>query len=527
VAGELFVGGDGLAIGYLGDEQLTAERFVAHPFARAAERLYRTGDIVRYRPDGALEFIGRRDNQIKVRGFRIELGEVEAALKSHPGVAEAVVVVRSPTGAEKGLAAYYQARAGQVVTPQELRRHLQDRLPSYMVPGNIDVVESFVLGPTGKVDRNALPATGGVAESSGGTLRPLTPLENQLIAIWEQVLNVRLIKVTDNFFDLGGTSLMAVQLFSQLKQVFGKDLPLATLFQAPTVEQLAHVMETEGWQPPWKSLVAIQPGGTKTPIFMVPGVGGNVLGFAHLANLLGSDQPFYGCQSRGLDGREPPFRRIEDMAAAYLKEIREIQPTGPYRIAGSCMGGVVAYEMAQQLKQSGEEVSALVMIETWLPVSLRRRYYRAFTFFKPALFIAQGIWRHMSSIARRGPRAWWSGVRGMVGIGLDMLRKRDVYRGDNQIQYQDVVSAANFRAMASYVPRKYPGYLHFFLASERPVNRRFDTRMAWARLAEKGYSLDTVNVATSGEFYQHPHVDKLAERMRTVLDESPPGEGSS
>ena len=279
-------------------------------------------------------------------------------------------------------------------------------------------------------------------------------------------------------------------------------------------------MQDEGWSLPWRSLVAIQPGGTNTPLFMVPGVGGNVLSFAHLSNLLGPDQPFYGTQSRGLDGTEEPFRCIEDMARAYIGEIREIQPKGPYMLGGACMGGVVAFEMAQQLAASGEEVAVLALIEIWLPRSLSKRRDSLSFSFHPMVFVVQGVVRHLLALRHKSPREWSSYVRARPGIVKEMIDQKDIYRGDRSILYQDAVSAANFRAMAEYLPRPYKGRLHLFLASDRPVNPARDTRLEWASLAEGGYSLHRINAKMSGDLSIHPYVTEFADKLRSTLSRS-------
>lgn len=271
--GELYIGGMGLARGYRRAPQLTAERFVASPF-RAGERLYRTGDQVKWMPDGRLEYIGRIDYQVKLRGFRIELGEIESVLADDPTVKQAVVIVREDVPGDKRLVAYVLPRAGTTCDPQALRKAVRDVVPDYMVPAAIVPMTDFPLTPNGKVDRHALPApTLEPEHASAPAIEPRNRLELQLVAIWEQVLGITPIGVRDNFFALGGYSLLALRMFSAIEQTFGKRLPMAVLFQAPTIEQLADVLADEGCTVRWRSLVAIQPEGRKTPFFAVPGSG--------------------------------------------------------------------------------------------------------------------------------------------------------------------------------------------------------------------------------------------------------------
>lgn len=271
IPGELYIGGMGLARGYRGAPQLTAERFVSSPF-RAGERLYRTGDQVKWLPDGRLDYIGRIDYQVKLRGFRIELGEIEAVLADDPTVKQAVVIVREDAPGDKRLVAYVVAREGRRCDPQALRRALRDMVPDYMVPAAIVPLNEFPLTSNGKVDRGALPAP--VAEPVHDSAQPIEPrnrVELQLVAIWEQVLGITPIGVRDNFFALGGYSLLALRMFSAIEQTFSIRLPMAVLFQAPTIEQLADVLAGEGCTVRWRSLVAIQPEGKNPPFLRFRG----------------------------------------------------------------------------------------------------------------------------------------------------------------------------------------------------------------------------------------------------------------
>jgi amino acid adenylation domain-containing protein len=327
VPGELFLSGDGLARGYLNRPELTAEKFVANPFGDGfGARLYKTGDLARYRPDGNIEFLGRRDHQVKIRGFRIELGEVESALNELIAVSESVVVSREDEAGDKRLVAYVVPKQAHTLNVVELRDFLIKKLPDYMLPSAFVFLDKLPLTPNGKVDRKALPKPSRTSPEIGsGPLAPSDVLEQQLVQIWEKVLRVRPVGLRDNFFDLGGHSLIAVRLFSELRKQTGRNFPLATLFQAPTVEQLAEFLRKDGWSPHWSSLVPIQPGGGKPPFFSVHGGGGNVLLFRDLAHRLGSDYPFYGLQSQGLDGKGNYLRSVTEMASHYLDEIREFR----------------------------------------------------------------------------------------------------------------------------------------------------------------------------------------------------------
>jgi thioesterase domain-containing protein/acyl carrier protein len=366
IAGELHIGGEGLARGYRNRPDLTAERFLETPFGR----IYKTGDLVRYRTGGELEYLGRLDHQVKVRGFRIELGEIETVLARHESVQRAVCVARDD-GEGLELVAYVVPR-GIPVAPAHLRRYVAAHLPPYMVPKAIIALPAFPLTPNGKVDRKGLPAPARERLLTDEVVAPRTPLERKLVAIWEHVLDIRPIGVTDNFFDLGATSIAAARLFAQIEHELGDSLPLGAAFRAPTIEQLAELIESPDDASRWTSLVPIQPLGERRPIFCVHGGAGTILHLEPLARRLGPEQPFFGLQSRGLYGGAPPLQTVEAMAAHYLAEAREVQPHGPYVLGGYCFGAIVAYEMAQRLLAEGEEVSLLISFNGPSPSWIQR-----------------------------------------------------------------------------------------------------------------------------------------------------------
>ena len=286
--GELYIGGTGLARGYLGRPELTAERFVPSPF-EPGERLYRTGDMARWLPDGALECLGRADTQVKVRGFRIELGEVETILGRHDAIGRCVVVVREDEPGDKRLVAYFESASETVPAASDLRTHLRNDLPDYMIPSAFVALDKLPLTPNGKFDRKALPRPDqGRTEVETGYVAPRDSLEVALAGIWSGVLKVPTVGIHDNFFELGGHSLGAVVLLSEIRKLTGKTLPLATLFQASTIAEFADLLRQDGWAPSWSSLVPIQPAGSRRPLFLVHGAEGNVLLYRALTQLSGN-----------------------------------------------------------------------------------------------------------------------------------------------------------------------------------------------------------------------------------------------
>ena len=374
VPGELHIGGAGLARGYLNRPDLTAEKFIKNPYREEPNsRLYKTGDLARYLPDGNIEYLGRIDNQVKIRGFRIELSEIEAVLAQHPFVTENAVIVHEASK-NKRLVAYLVQNKGQVIENTALRDFLKERLPDYMIPSSFVIIDTLPLTANGKIDRKAL--VGWVERSETHLFKvsektfvaPRTPDEELLAGLWASVLGVERVGVHDNFFDLGGHSLLAVSLLAQIEQEFGKHLPLAALFQGATIAELARLLNpstdtTNQWAP----LVAIQPNGSKRPFFCVPGAGGNVLYYHQLARHLGQDQPSYGLQAVGLDGETAPDTRVEDMAARYIQEIQTVQPQGPYLFGGHSFGGWVALEMSKQLQLKGQKIAKLLIFDTTVP----------------------------------------------------------------------------------------------------------------------------------------------------------------
>lgn len=519
VPGEIYIGGHGVAKGYRRRPDLTRERFLAHPFRKdEGARLYRTGDMGRYRPDGTIEHLGRCDHQVKIRGFRVELGEIESVLSRHPAIRQAVVAARDDQHGFKQLVAYLVRGDSRAPSVTELRNFVRATLPDYMTPSHVVFLEALPLTANNKVDVRALPAPADDGLAGGkGMIAPCNSIEVQVAALWQQVLGVHEVGVHENFFDLGGHSLKAAQLFFLLEAIYGKQLPLATLFQAPTIAELAEVLSQEHWVPPWRSLVAIQPNGSGIPLFVIPGVGGNVLMFSQLARLLGPEQPVYGLQARGLDGKELPFTSIPEMARHYVGEIRTIRPSGPYLIAGACTGGVIAYEMAQQLDAIGEH-AVLTMMDSWHPMSYKRHRYKPLLPVWLPVFVLVKLWGFGLRLLRTPCSEWlplFKEKQKTLGALLRGIQTEDRREQPYQLER---ITQATMRAVARYDVHEYAGGLLNIVAANRPVGDSvLDSRKEWERFARGGTETAFIPAEDSGLLLRAPHVHDTVEHLRRYL----------
>ncbi len=526
VTGELFIGGDGLARGYLNRPELTAEKFVPNPFAAegSSPKLYRTGDHARYRAVGSIESLGRNDHQVKLRGFRIELGEIEAILRRHEGVGQCVVVARENLAGEKMLVAYFEPQGGSGPAASELRTHLKKELPDYMIPSAFVVMEKFPLTPNGKIDRKALPPPEGrSAEIQDEYVAPRDPVEQGLALLWSKVLKVGRVGLNDNFFELGGHSILAVRIVVEIEKLYKTRLPLATLLQAPTVGELAQVLRNENWQPAWSSLVPVRPGGSKPPLFLMHSHGGNVLEYYPLVSHLDADQPVFALQARGLDGHIVKGQSLEEMVAAYLTEVRSLQPAGPYFLGGFCFGGLLALEAARQLTSAGEEVALVAMIQTMCPVAAR---------FCPTTSRLQRWWYQTTkridlereNLSDRGngyffqrSRRIWDVAWARFAIALDKLTANGNHRRkDPAMAYIfEALGVEHDKVFEQYQPRSYDGDVLLVRASKQ-LRGLVDRYLGWKDLLPG--NLDVCEVPGHQQnILMEPKVGLLAEELTARL----------
>ena len=373
--GELFIGGVALARGYFERPDVTAEKFVPDIFSEG--RLYKTGDLARWLPNGEIEFLGRLDHQVKIRGYRVELGEIETALSQQNGVRESAVVAREPSPGQKQLVAYVVAQPGEKLAVATLRSGLKQRLPEYMVPAAFVFLDQLPLTPSGKVDRKSLPAPE-LAPSAGGAdasaEKPWLPIQFQLVRIWEEILGVRPVGIRDNFFDLGGHSLLAVRMMDRVEEVTGRKLPVTALFDDATVAHLVDLILREDAIAP-SPVIELQTKGHREPVYFLHGdiIGGGFYA-RDISRLLGEEQPFFVLPP--MDFANGTLPTVEEMAAHHLRDLRAHRPRGPYLLGGFCIGALVAYEMACRLSAAGEEVPFVALIDPQLPSRLLRANYQ-------------------------------------------------------------------------------------------------------------------------------------------------------
>jgi amino acid adenylation domain-containing protein len=463
VAGELLLGGDGLARGYHGRPELTRERFVDAPFG-PAERVYRTGDRVRREENGSIVFLGRLDRQVKVRGFRIELGEVEAALASHPAVRECVVAAREPAPGDRRLVAWVVA-TGDPPLSVDLNRFLSALLPRYMLPAAYVVVDAMPLNRNGKVDVNALPDPPAPVRAEA----PLTETEVLLAEVWCDILGVAEVGRTDDFYDLGGHSLLAVRLFSEIEQRTGRRLPVSIFDRGLTIAAVAECLERESAVPGTDFLIPILSGGSRPPLFLVHGGGGHVFVYRWLASHLDGCRPVFGFNLKGVRRTDLP-RTVEEMAEHYLRDLEVAWPEGPCLLGGYSFGGVVAWEMARRLRARGRVVPLLVLIEaTDDLLQAHRSPVRAW---RKARRAGGQVVRGLADLARTSPSGWPSIVFRRLETARPALWDRPPDPREETADEAAAMMATSRWAVRHYRPGRYAGRTLYFRAAgqvERPL----------------------------------------------------------
>ena len=526
VAGDIYAAGDGLARDYHGQPALTAARFIPNPFsAEPGARMYAVGDQGRYRADGTVEFLGRTDDQVKIRGYRIELGEIEAVLSQHPVVRNCVVLAQELVPGQKRLAAFFVPDVAEdqpMLSPRQIREYLKEWLPEYMVPLSFSPVESIPLTPNGKVDRQALLAPDRIfSDTLGAYVAPRDQTELQLTKLWEYVLGVRPIGVYHNFFDLGGQSLLAMRLTTQIQRLFGQRISTATLFREPTIAQLAQRLRAPAEDQPWTPLVSLQEGGDKPPLFLLSPGGGKPFCYIPLVRHLRDDRPIYGLQARGVEPGQQPFQDVGELADCYIEAIRSVQPQGPYLLCGWSAGGSFALEVAQRLRRQGQDIALLCVMDSLLqkPDNIQEvlNYADQLIAFISPQNLPLSI-EEFHALDREEQIQMVVELAGQIGLVAPDTGRDQVLRN------VDVVGASNRIAM-TYDPAPYDGRITLFYTYKDPEEAKynkvqitsFDALLGWGDIASE--NLDVVLVSGDHQnMLSMPHVQSVAEQLQIRLD---------
>jgi thioesterase domain-containing protein len=535
IPGELYIGGDCLATGYLNRPDLTAQKFIANPFStHIQERLYKTGDLVKYLPNGKIEYISRLDALVKLRGVRIELGEIESLLATHPEIRSTVAIVREDTPGDKRLVVYIIPDRQQS-PPQlrDLRDFLAQKLPRQSIPSAWVMLADFPTTPNGKIDRRALPVPDLTVSLKIQTEQtsPRNEVESQLVGIWTKVLGIEAVGIHDNFFDLGGHSLLAVNMFGEIDRIWSVNLPLATLFQSQTIAELAIIIApaiadsglAHLQLPAWNSLVKIkQSRSIDPPLFFIHDVSGSVLFYREIADRIRSNRTCYVLQPRGMDGRMPPVTSIPEMAANYIAEILQVQPEGAYYLSGYSFGGFVAFEIARQLHELGKEVKLLAIVDTGAP-RLRETGDR-----ENAPPPDEPIRNHsrLAKFLSLNPHERIDYIRNGLRIHRTFGKLRLPYRFFLRYIKRSLpevgsldVYWTNAHAFDLYLaPSAYPGRVILFYSDEKLQQLAITPALNWDKLATGGVELHAIPGSNHATIIRVPYVDLLSEKLTYLLD---------
>lgn len=472
ISGEIYIAGPGVApIGYYGMEALTAKTFIRNPFDvdKKYNRLYRTGDRGRFLSNGDIEYLNRGDKQVKVRGYRVELGDIENTISQFQAVKDNRVVLREDLTGSKQLVAYIISESKDTFDTKLLKEYLSELLPSYMIPAAFVLLDKFPMTTSLKVDRNKLPVPNWSKKKEKKLSRSTISLtEKKLLDIWKEVLHLNQIDLHDDFFEIGGHSLIAIQLMSKIKSILGITLPLATLLQHSTIHQLAILIDQKMPNLFGSSLIPIKPSGQNPPLFLVHGGGLHVLMYQTLSAHMDAAQPIYALQAKGLNGEAEPLNRIEDMAKHYIEEIQKISPDGPYALAGYSFGGLIAFEMAKQLRATGKEILMLGVFDTVIKPQLTRE---TDSFSEKITKVSKKIAWNIKDIAHNPSQninyRKFVYQRRFKNWKTKLLHNKKKTTIENSSHLESVISKSNFEAWSNYKITPYKGDLYLFKAKEQ------------------------------------------------------------
>jgi amino acid adenylation domain-containing protein len=507
--GELYVSGASLARGYLNNPQLNDRKFIPNPFCQEQQSawLYKTGDLARFLPDGNLEIVGRQDFQVKIRGMRVEVEEIETVLAQHPHVQQAAVVGKDNSAGETIIVAYIVPDCPQIDLSC-VRSFLKTKLTDYMMPSAVEILDALPLTPNNKLDRQRLPEP---SRENLTIVHPRDELEHQLVTIWEKILDIKQVGINDSFFDLGGHSLIALQLFTEIEKIWHKKLLLAVLLESPTIAELANVMRT-GDTHDWSPLVLLKPGDRSSPLFCVHPIGGNLFDYYTLSKKLDHQGSIYGLQPRGIDGKQQPIDRIEAMASYFIQAMQTIQPQGPYFIIGYSFGGIVAFDIARQLTEQGEKVAFLGLVDIRCPVI-------------PELATPFREW-----IDVQYDRMQKLTLKEQFQYFFDKVfnPKSQVYRDEVVATLSDLdiftpelvkVLDCNIRAAKEYQPQVFAGNATLFWSEYQNRYIKKHPTLGWGNLVADGLDLQQIP-GSHTTLMKEPHVRVFAEKLRLSIEEA-------
>jgi thioesterase domain-containing protein/acyl carrier protein len=514
-AGEIVLRSRFLSPGYWRKPELTAKVFRDDPDGNGVRR-YRTGDRGRLRADGSLVHLGRSDQRVKIRGFSVETAEVEGALRAVDGVRECAVTARETPGSDSMLVAFVLSRPETELAESQLRQSLRRTLPEYMVPARIRLVDELPLTATGKIDRKLLIAT--EPPSAAAAAEPVAPadaVEAELAWIWRKELGRDELGVRDDYFALGGTSLQAVQIMTHIEEQFGRDLPPSSLLDAPTIEELAALLERDDFSETASLAIALRARGSGPALFCFPGAGGEPIVFKAFVQHLGGDYPCYGVQMPGLVGQQPPPRRIADWVDPQLVAVREVQPEGPYFLVGASFGSILALEIAQRLRAAGERVAFLAFIDGWAPGQPALRPGASLLY----RLLDRWLGPYLFERERTSPNELIRKTLEMRGRGLLRVLREIRRRPLNAKQRRQRRKRASLRARNDYRPQVYDGRVTLVRLSQATTESTLDhdPLRGWGPFVSAGFDLYDVE-GQHTKMLKEPLARAVAEKVGQAIE---------
>ncbi len=498
IPGELYLAGAGLARGYFGRPDLTAERFFSNPFTEDVQaRIYKTGDLARFLENGRIQYLGRTDTQVKLRGFRIELGEIESVLHKYALVSQSVVIVREDSRGDPSIFAYVTASAGRSIDLDNLRNFAKEKLPPYMIPSRFMQLSALPLTPNGKVNRKALPIPPEESPATVG-MGPRDELEAKLVKVFEKILGRRSVGIRDDFFELGGHSLMAARLITEIERVTGKEISLSVFFSAASVESLARVLSQDTQSGPEPLAMQIQAGASPIFFLIVP-PGESAVGYAVLARHMGDGQKVYKIQEPTsiTSENQRPYtnEEMDELAKKYADAMRDVAPSGPYYLGGMCDGAHIGLRVAHHLESQGQKIGMFAIFDTWvLENSLRPLLWNVYYYFE------------------RIHDAWKLGVLEKLRLAFKSLRNAVTRRG--RTAWEEA-----YWPSKGFVPTTIRGSVTVFKRPKQPYFYVRDPHMGWGSRALGGVDIQVVAIRHA-EMLREPHVKILAKHLIARLQQS-------